>query len=95
MVARARAVEEARKNKEGESERGWDGEAWMLDDHHRQRKKGGGKRVAKRARKKVSKTTRGAVLGRMYGRAIIYWRVGTSEGSGVRAGRVVLHSRGC
>lgn len=66
----------------------------MLDDHHRQRKKGGGKRVAKRARKKVSKTTRGAVLGRMYGRAIIYWRVGTSEGSGVRAGRVVLHSRG-
>lgn len=34
-------------------------EAWMLDDHRRERKKGAGKRVA-RARERESKTTREA-----------------------------------
>lgn len=95
MVARARAVEEARKNKEvSEREGGMRGVDAGRPPPEKERKELE-KRVRERERESKCKTTRGSVLARTYGRAIIYWRVGTSEGSGVRAGRVVLHSRGC
>lgn len=83
------------KEQRGKRERGWDARRGCWTTTTRERKKGAGKKSKSERERYKCKTTRGGVLARTYGRAIIYWRVGTSEGSGVRAGRVVLHSRGC